>query len=163
MRVFRLGWLGGVCSVVVSVVACGVGCSAPTAKPAAPPSERTVLLTDALLWSVPRKLGGGDLAEWLLVVDAGAESAAVEQQLGHPSFTTTMPKDVERGPVETIDKQTGRRVVRFNLKVVAVSESSATVVVTYYSGTRSASQSRLELVPEAEGWRVVSDQVEWTT
>ena len=149
--------------VVVSVLMCAAGCASSAPKPPAPPSERTILLTDALLWSVPRKLGGGDLAQWLLVVDAGADSAAVAQQLGHPSFTTTMPKDVERGPVETIDTPTGRRVVRFNLKVVAVSESSATVVVTYYSGTRSASQSRLELVPEAEGWRVVSDQVEWTT
>jgi hypothetical protein len=148
--------------VVASVLTCAVGCSAPAAKPAAPPSERTMLLTDALAWSVPKKLGGGELADWVIVVDAGADSTPVVQQMGHPSFTTAMPADVERGPFETIDTPTGRRVVRFNLKVAAVSESSATVVVTYYSGTRSANQTRLELVPEAEGWRVVSDQVEWT-
>lgn len=162
MRVLRLGWLGGLFSVVASVLTCAVGCAAPAEKPVAPPSERAVLLTDALLWYVPKVLGSGELSDWVLVVDAGAESAAVVQQMGHSSFTTTMPTDVERGPVETIDRQTGRRVVRFSLKVAAVSESSATVVVTSYSGRSKASSSRLELVPEADGWRVVSDQVLWT-
>jgi len=161
MRVLRLGSLGGLSFVVASVLTCAAGCASPAPKPAAPPSERTLLLTDALSWYVPKVLGSGELADWVLVVDAGADSAAVVQLMGHPSFTTTMPADVERGPVETIDRQTGRRVVRFNLKVAAVAESTATVVVTFYSGHNKASSSRLELVPEADGWRVVSDQVLW--
>jgi hypothetical protein len=147
--------------LVASVLVWAVGCTAPAKESVEAPSERAVLLTDALRWYVPTVLGDRDLSEWLLVVDAGADSGTVVQRMGHPSFTVTMPTDVERDPIYTTDRQSGRHVVRLNLKVTAVSESTATVVVTFFSGSRNASSSRLELVPEADGWRVVSGEQLW--
>jgi len=151
------GWL----PAVASVLAWAVGCAAPAEAPVEGPSERAVLLTDALRWYAPTVLGDRDLAEWLLIVDAGVDSPTIAQRMGHPAFTVTVPTDVEKGALYTTDRQTGRHVMRFNLKVEAVSESSATVVACFYSGSRSASGSRLELVPEAEGWRVVSAEELW--
>ena len=151
--------------------ACAAACGAPSSAPVmlvspAPPvshepDERVALLADALHWWVPRVLGARELSNWILVVDAGAESQKVVERMRDPAYTVVMPPDIETGPISITDRRSGCKVIRFSASIIEVTDSSAFVNVAYDCGQRCGGGCRVELEPTASEWRVVFHEDKW--